>query len=604
MNRFSFFAHPTFETLEGRELLSGNTISGYVFNDLSNNGVFQSGEQGINGNTLLLYKGATATGTPIATAISGANGIDGSYQFTTDSSISQTPITQPFTVNFPTQSTNWTQTQQVAQFNSSLGTLQSIQIISTATLKTDIGLQSFDGEAATLNAAVNGNLTLTVPSSGTGFSLSDPLSASSSFNAAAFNPANYPTNNFFTGPSGHDTGLQTQTFPAQSITITNNPNDPNAALFQLFQGSGMMTLSAHAGLTSTITGPGNVASQILSSAGASVQVIYTYIPSNALQPGPYTILQVSTPPGYLPGLKSSNGTVIANSVNTSTINVVLTNSSSSNNNFAEIKPATVSGFVYADKNNNGLLDTGEPGLNGVMLTLTGSNDLGAITPITVATQTGTNGMAGAYSFGNLRPGTYTVTESTQPAGYLPGAKSQGNVIVAGATAPDVFSNINLAVGATSANNDIGKVQASSLSGHVYVDVSSTSHIGLAGVTITLTGSNDLGAITPVKIVTATDGSYSFSNLRPGNYTIKETAPSGYNQNPASLGVLNGAPAGTSNGNIVSNDQFFVGLVQGETGVNYDFHEKLPPGVPNPTPPKQPPTTLSKFFFLGSTFRNF
>jgi len=45
--------------------------------------------------------------------------------------------------------------------------------------------------------------------------------------------------------------------------------------------------------------------------------------------------------------------------------------------------------------------------------------------------------------------------------------------------------------------------------------------------------------------------------------------------------------------------------QAESGVNYDFNELLPPTQPQPTPPKQPtPPHLSKFFFLGSTFRGF
>ncbi len=79
------------------------------------------------------------------------------------------------------------------------------------------------------------------------------------------------------------------------------------------------------------------------------------------------------------------------------------------NNFGELKPAALTGFVYIDANNNGL-DGLETGISGVSVTLTGTNDLGPIVAITIMTD-----INGFYSFGNLRPGTYTVTE-TQPVG--------------------------------------------------------------------------------------------------------------------------------------------------------------------------------------------
>src|SRR5207237_4996562 len=75
--------------------------------------------------------------------------------------------------------------------------------------------------------------------------------------------------------------------------------------------------------------------------------------------------------------------------------------------FGDIKPVTVSGLVYLDVNGNGGLTAGEPGIAGVTLTLTGTNDQGHA--ITASTTTAANG---TYSFstdsgGNvLRPGTY------------------------------------------------------------------------------------------------------------------------------------------------------------------------------------------------------
>ena len=46
---------------------------------------------------------------------------------------------------------------------------------------------------------------------------------------------------------------------------------------------------------------------------------------------------------------------------------------------------------------------------------------------TIAPQFSTTDATGAYDFANLRPGVYTVTEPQQPAGYLDGQDSRGNV---------------------------------------------------------------------------------------------------------------------------------------------------------------------------------
>src|SRR5205085_2608788 len=141
---------------------------------------------------------------------------------------------------------------------------------------------------------------------------------------------------------------------------------------------------------------------------------------------------------------------------------------------------------------------------------------------------------GSYSFGNLRPGTYAVTETTQAAGFLTGMKTKGNAapIPGSATAPDVISGIGVGVGGTAPNNNIGKLQASGLSGHVYVDlnkngVRDSNEPPIAGVTVTLTGTNDLGTIHSIVVKTDSSGFYHFDGLRPGSYTITETQPANY-----------------------------------------------------------------------------
>jgi hypothetical protein len=77
-------------------------------------------------------------------------------------------------------------------------------------------------------------------------------------------------------------------------------------------------------------------------------------------------------------------------------------------------PSTLSGMVYSDANNNGSLVPGDAGVARVTITLTGNN-----TSLTQTTDAN-----GQYSFANLAPGTYTLTE-TEPGGYLSGQTSAG-----------------------------------------------------------------------------------------------------------------------------------------------------------------------------------
>ena len=93
--------------------------------------------------------------------------------------------------------------------------------------------------------------------------------------------------------------------------------------------------------------------------------------------------------------------------------------------------------------------------------LDGPDDLG--TPVNVAT---TTDLAGGYDFTNLRPGTYTVTE-THPTGYLDGIDTAGTA--GGTTANDTITNITLTPGQTATAYTFGELASTSISGRVFVD---------------------------------------------------------------------------------------------------------------------------------------
>src|SRR5258707_1310569 len=77
------------EPLEDRALMSGTTISGFVFNDVNHNGLFDAGEPVIANSPVRLVD---ATGALVATTTTDANGY---YKFDHDPRVNTTPSTTP-----------------------------------------------------------------------------------------------------------------------------------------------------------------------------------------------------------------------------------------------------------------------------------------------------------------------------------------------------------------------------------------------------------------------------------------------------------------------------------------------------------------------------
>ena len=543
------------EALESRRLLSAATISGHVYVDANNNGLFDPGEQVLDNSPIVLRN---AAGTILGSTTTDANGY---YVFTQDNTISQAGTTKTVTLNFANTKTNWTLSQSLPQFDPSLGTLTAIDIVNAGSLTSQIRVENMDQSAATITAQASGSLTLTGP----GLSLTSlgptPLQPTAQ-SVQTFNASAYDGVSDFAGTSGHDFGPQTAT-GSQSITLT-APSD-----LARYIGTGTVSLTENATATSSASGGGNLLSLISSTAGAQVVVTYHYIPNNSLQPGNYTVVQTSQPAGYLDGLLTSgNVTPIPNSVGTHSIAVTLTNGNSSNNNFAAVAPSSVSGFVYIDNNNNGLKDTGEPGISGVTVTLSGTNDLGQTVNLSQTTAAD-----GSYQFAGLRPGSYTLKERLLDGQYLEGTDSVGSQ--GGTVSQDQISAIVLTPGTVGTDNDFAELRPASLSGFVYNDgnnngIKDSGESGIGGVTVNLTGTDDLGNPVSLSQITAADGSYSFTGLRPGSYTLADSQPSGYFDGKNTIG----SQGGTASSSQLAN----INLTFGVNGGNNNFGELLPGSV--------------------------
>ncbi|MCA9100133.1 MAG: carboxypeptidase regulatory-like domain-containing protein, partial [Planctomycetales bacterium] len=230
--------------------------------------------------------------------------------------------------------------------------------------------------------------------------------------------------------------------------------------------------------------------------------------------------------------------------------------------FCELPPVSISGFVYEDDSNDGVFDTGEAPIAGVTLMLL---DAGG-NPLAATTTTDTNGY---YSFDGLAPGVYGVRE-VQPDGYFDGLDTAGTAGGAAQNPGDEITGALLDPGVSATQYNFGELRAASLSGRVIADRDDDCELDedespIAGVEIQLRNADgDVIRTTH----TGADGTYQFTNLRPGSYSVFEVQPSAY---------FNGDQVIGSAGGSVGAIDLTVGITldPGEAAVDYNFCEIEP-----------------------------
>ncbi|MFT3879544.1 MAG: choice-of-anchor E domain-containing protein [Gemmatales bacterium] len=496
------------ENLEDRRLLAANVISGYVYDDLNGNGLRDASEPVIANNLIELRNSANVV---VGTTTTDANGF---YRFDSDSTISQAVQTQVQTVTFANGKANTITSQLLSQFNPALGTLQSIQIKVDGRIISDIKLENLDDESSVVSGTVSGNVLV----SGPGFNLNVNIAGNAAITKTL--PAFDGTIDFG-GTSGVSLGSTTAT-GSNSQTLT-------GSAMSSYIGTGSVNLSFLAQATTQASGGGNLTANITNQGGGTVTVTYSYIKNNDLKPGNYKIIQKVQPAGLLDGRDSQAGVIIANSFNTDYLNVTLGNTDVTDNNFGEYEPASLKGYVYHDNNNNGIREATEAVFANIQLKLTGTDDRG--TAISLTASTDANGL---YSFGNLRPGKYTITESTTPTGYSSGKITAGSLGGALATTRTI-NNITTPVGASGVDNNFG---------HIAIKPPSSSGGGIGKGQ--LLGSTPKPVTPPDPITVVNNGTGKGQLLGSTPRTTTVTAPASTtptSQPPAGVTVT--APAATT-----------------------------------------------------------
>ena len=192
--------------------------------------------------------------------------------------------------------------------------------------------------------------------------------------------------------------------------------------------------------------------------------------------------------------------------------------------------------IYLDINNNGSLDPGEP-------------------------STVTN-RSGDYRFKSLPADTYYVREVGQVGWVQTYPANNVNVV-------------NLMAGKISKKNNFGNFKLGTISGMKFNDANGnrrkdSGEVGLQGWTINLMKAGSPTVI--ASTVTDASGNYSFSNLNPGTYQLREVNQTGWVQttnNPSNVKVLSGAVSKNNNfGN------HFGPVVKNHGRFGYDFGDNF------------------------------
>ncbi len=266
-------------------------------------------------------------------------------------------------------------------------------------------------------------------------------------------------------------------------------------------------------------------------------------------PGNYSI-NIDIPNGFTPTLvQTGNDRAIDSDLSESRTNIDFTLAENDLTiDIGLVKLGSIGDLVWEDLNCNSVRDTGEPGLEGIMLTLEGIDLFNVL--IQKTTYTDVNGN---YLFDNLKPGSYKVIFHN-PTGY---EFSQAMVTF-----------VDLLSGQHALNIDAPLFRRATLGDWVWYDlnengIQDANETGIEGIKITLTPTTF--SAEPVKeTFTDASGIYYFDNLKPGNYLFNIMLPENYRFTHQKNGNDS-----TIDSDVNTLGDIDITLISGETNNNID-----------------------------------
>ncbi|QHI37438.1 Serine-aspartate repeat-containing protein D [Kordia antarctica] len=533
-------------------------IFGTVYDDNNENAALEAGEAGLNNVTLTLYADTNTDGvldagdTVITTTTSGT---DGSYSFL-HVCIQNTIVA----VTVPTSTGNYTYTLTTPP-------TQAIDSINTNVTGVDFGINEeqvinynisgtvFDDDNA--NGVVEAgeetleNVTVTLyadnNNNGTQDAGDTVISSANTIVTGTYNFTNVtientvvvvtvPTNTVdftytlttageqntsstTTDVTGVDFGINKVLIVDYNISGTVFDDDNTNGVNDAEAGLDNVTMMLYA--DNNIDGAFDTGDTMITSTTTAVDGGYAF--SNVTEE--HTLVMVSVP-ANTPNFTYASTTPELLAVN-STLNDV--NDKDFGINKVQVIDYNISGTVFDDDNANGTQDAGDGVLNGVTVTLYADNNSnGTVDAGDTTITTITSDVNGAYSFANVTVGN-TVVQVTVPT-------DTGDFTYTLTTAGEQNTSSTTA-DLTGVDFGINKVQVINynISGTVFDDDNANgvndAEAGLNGLTITLYSDNDAsgtlnagdGFITTT--ATATDGTYSFSNVTTENTLVAVTVPS-------------------------------------------------------------------------------
>jgi len=307
--------------------------------------------------------------------------------------------------------------------------------------------------------------------------------------------------------------------------------------------------------------------------------------------------------------------------------------------FGLFRPLSIGNFVWDDANNNGVFDGGESGIGNVPVDLLDANGTVIGNTITSA--------GGNYNFGDLAVGTYSVRITT-PTGYQsstgkngfatgpfePGTEGNLDNADHGTTAGGFIVAVPFGLLAPGANpdadglanlrQDFGLFRPLSIGNLVWFDVNNNGKLdagekGIANIAVRLLASN---GVVLANTTTDTTGDYRFTNLATGTYSVEidrpteltsSTGTSGQNTGPFEPAVAGNAndseDKGTGFGGVIRTSPFTLDSfgtnpdLAGSANLRQDFGLTTIVVPPPPPPPATLPASVSGYVYRDTFVTN-